>query len=64
MSVIDIMPLIRKYELGEAMTGDESQLLTAGLYFFYRAYQQMKKSPQGKEYLELAHEDDAIGRQA
>ena len=42
VSVIDIMPLIKKYELGEPMTHDEKELLTAGLYFFYRAYEQLK----------------------
>lgn len=40
MSVVDVIPLIRKYEMGEPMTHDEKEILTAGLYFLYRKYEQ------------------------
>jgi hypothetical protein len=37
MSVIDAVPLIRKYELGEEMTNDEREVMLASLYFSWRA---------------------------
>jgi hypothetical protein len=59
MSVVDVKPLIKKYEFGEEMTTDEKELLTAGLYFFYRAQRDAEKkesrgaSPCPKPYADL-----------
>jgi hypothetical protein len=49
VSVINIIPLIKRYEMGDSLTPDERELLTAGLYFFYRAYEQLRaKKEQSK----------------
>ena len=54
MSVIDIVPLIKRYELGDSMTPDEKELLTAGLYFFYRAYEQLRAEQPAAQSSERA----------
>jgi hypothetical protein len=49
MSVINGLPLIKKYESGVEMTPDETQLVLAALYFWYR------KANEN-------HEVDSVGR--